>query len=145
MIVTTCISVGVRTTWAYDQKKVVEEINRERQSHHLPSFKLNSELCYIAQKKVKDMMQKQYWAHQSPNGEMSWDLMCKADFTYQAAGENLAKGFTDDTQMVKAWMESPAHRANILSDQFSEIGLSELSGNFQGKDASIVSLVFIKP
>lgn len=144
-VITTVISVGVKTTWAYDEKRVVEEINRERTEHHLPKYTINAELSFIAQKKVRDMMQKQYWSHQSPSGELVWDLINTSHLKYQAAGENLAKGFTDDYQMVKAWMDSPTHRANILSDQFTVIGLGEQTGNFQGKEMSVVSLVFIKP
>lgn len=70
------------------------------------------------------------FSHTRPGGE-SWNtVFAKFDLKYTFAGENLAKGFKTPEAVMKAWMNSPGHKANILNPKFANIGI----GYF--KDAS---------
>ena len=51
--------------------------------------------------------------------------------TYKSAGENIAKGYKTPDAVVKGWMNSPGHRANILSSSFTHIGVGYVeNGNY---------------
>ncbi len=136
--------INVVSVSAYDKNEVINLVNSQRINEHLPPFKTDKKLDLVAEKKVNDMMQKQYWSHLSPSGEMVWDLMDQLSYKYMAAGENLAKGFTDDKSMVDAWMNSPLHRANILATQFDKVGVAQKKGQFEGKETEVVVLLFSK-
>jgi uncharacterized protein YkwD len=52
-------------------------------------------------------------------------LAKKVNYEYVVVGENLAEGdFTSDADLVKGWMDSPGHRANILNTKYEEIGIA---------------------
>ena len=69
-----------------------------------------------------------------------------AGYDYIAIGENLALGnFTDDEELVTAWMNSPGHRANILNKSFMEIGAAVGRGTFEGKQVWLAVQEFGKP
>ena len=68
------------------------------------------------------MFSKNYWAHFAPDGSTSpWDFIHQSGYNYIFAGENLAKGFTDANSVVAAWMNSPSHRENILSNKYKDV------------------------
>src|SRR6185295_11057951 len=98
--------------------------NQARLQNNLPPLSLNSALSSAAEMKGADMFAKNYWAHNSPDGLSPWYFFKQAGYDYVYAGENLARGFTDPSEVVSAWMASPEHRANILSRNFSEVGFS---------------------
>jgi uncharacterized protein YkwD len=90
--------------------------NQQRGQNNLPALKENLKLTQAAQLKVKDMFDKQYFEHISPQGVGPAGLAETVGYDYIAIGENLALGnFKDDQALVEAWMNSPGHRANILS------------------------------
>lgn len=95
---------------------------------------------------MQDMFSRQYFAHESPTGHDVADLARAADYSYIAVGENLALGnFTSNMHVVDAWMDSPGHKANILSKKYSEIGIAAGYGLYQGKSAWIVVQSFGLP
>jgi len=111
---------------------IVSLINQERAEYDLPPLKTNGNLNQTAALKAQDMAQKQYFAHQSPEGISPWYWFEKAGYDYKLAGENLAVNFADSEALVSAWMQSPSHRANILNPSFQEAGLALASGLYEG-------------
>ncbi len=108
--------------------------NIEREKFGLPPLKENAKLDSSADIKAKDMLNKQYFAHESPSGVGVADLAKTAGYDFIGIGENLALGnFKDDQTLVQAWMDSPGHRANILNSQYQEIGVSVVKGTFEGR------------
>lgn len=98
----------------------------------------NKKLNKSAQMKVDDMFAKQYFEHVSPSGVGVSDLGDKVSYEYIIIGENLALGnFKDSKSLLTAWMASPGHRANILNDKYTEIGVAVGRGKFRGEDTWI--------
>ncbi len=114
-----------KTASSIDSDEVVRLVNIERTSRGLKPYRTESKLGASAQLKVDDMIAKNYFEHVSPSGQSVSDLVRKTGYEYIAIGENLAKGdFASASALVKAWMDSPGHRANILSEKFVDIGVA---------------------
>ncbi len=116
------------------KEKVIEITNRQRaQNGNLPPLKENSKLDFSAEKKLQDMFVKGYFEHVSPDGVGVADLGTEVGYEYIIIGENLALGnFKDDQALVDAWMASPGHRANILNNKYTDIGVSVGKGTYKG-------------
>lgn len=112
--------------------------NYERAQNGLPPLTLDIQLSDAAIKKSQHMFQNDYWAHFAPDGTSPWDFIRGEGYDYSFAGENLAKGFTTSYEAVKAWMKSPTHRDNILSDKYSEVGFAIAQGRLQGEDTILI-------
>jgi uncharacterized protein YkwD len=129
-----------------DAKSVIRETNKERASGGLPLLTENTRLDNSAQKKLGDMIAKNYFAHVSPEGKGPAVWVKDAEYQYIMVGENLAMGnFSDEKDLVNAWMESPGHRANIMNQKFSEIGVAVKRGTIEGSTAIIAVQVFGMP
>lgn len=121
-------------TGALNQPDIIILTNNERLQMGLPALAYNVTLALIAEVKAKDMIAKQYFAHVSPSGIDVADLAVKYGYQYKNIGENLALGdFDDSKDVVNGWMNSPGHRANILNTDFTEIGVSAIVGNYNGR------------
>ena len=71
---------------------------------------------------------RRYWAHESPDGRSPFTWLEPNGYTFHYAGENLATGFDTTEVLVEGWMESPGHRANILSPHFEDCGIAIIDG-----------------
>lgn len=105
------------------EQKVVELVNIERQKNGLSQLALNSSVSNVAMTKSKDMASNNYFAHQSPTYGSAGDMLTKFGVKWSAWGENIASGQRSPEAVVKAWMNSSGHRANILSSNFTKIGV----------------------
>lgn len=113
------------------EKEVVELTNKERANYDLPALTLDSELSKVAKAKSQDMSTNNYFDHTSSTYGSPFDMMEQFGITYKAAGENIAKGQKTPEEVVKEWMNSEGHRANILSDKFTHIGVGYVeNGNY---------------
>ncbi|MDO8558292.1 MAG: CAP domain-containing protein [bacterium] len=101
--------------------------NESRKAQGLGELNTNSLLAKAAQEKAQDMVAKNYFAHESPDGKSPWYWFRNAGYRYLYAGENLAKDFVDSRAVVEAWLASPLHRANILNGNYQEIGIAVAS------------------
>lgn len=125
---------------------VIEETNRQREAEGLPVLEQSTTLNIAAQKKVDDMFSRQYFEHDSPTGESAGDLIGDSGYEFVVVGENLALGnYKDDAVLVKAWMDSPGHRANILKNSYTQIGVAVARGTFEGRDTWLAVQHFAKP
>ena len=92
------------------EDEVIRLTNIERTNRGLPALSKNWEVSRVARYKSQDMINKNYFAHQSP--------------TYGSpAGENIVYGQRSPKEVVNSWMNSDGHRANILSRNFTQIGV----------------------
>lgn len=124
---------------------IINFTNAERQKSGAPQLKISEKLSKAAQEKAQDMFAKNYWAHYGPNGEKPWDFMKKSGYSYQAAGENLARDFQESNAVVTAWVNSPSHRENLLNKNYQEIGLAVVNGVLLGHETTLVVQFFGKP
>ncbi len=125
----------------------VAATNQQRRANgNLPALKENSKLDQAAQLKVKDMFAKQYFEHVSPQGVGPDGLATQVGYQFIVEGENLALGdFKNDAALVDAWMNSPGHRANILNDRYTEIGVAVGKGQYEGQTVWLAVQEFGRP
>ncbi len=121
---------------------LIQFSNSARQSLKLPPLKENSTLNQVAYWKAVDMLAKDYFSHQTPEGNWVWDWLKKVGYNYKLAGENLAIGFLDSEEVHQAWLNSPSHRSNILNPKYQEIGIAVLKGEFEGSETTVVVQLF---
>ena len=119
--------------------------NEFRKQNGLNELKVNPLLNEIAKEKASDMLNKKYFAHNSPEGLTPWYWFIKNNYNYKYAGENLAIDFIDSSQVVNAWLNSPSHRANLLNQNYEEVGIAVVSGNIEGYETTLVVQVFGTP
>ncbi|MGE7909592.1 CAP domain-containing protein [Lysinibacillus xylanilyticus] len=113
------------------EQEVVKLTNAERTKAGLAPFKTDDKLMAAAREKSQDMQSKNYFSHTSPTFGSPFDRMKALGITYKSAGENIAQGQRTPQEVVKAWMDSPGHRANILNEKFTHIGVGYVkSGNY---------------
>ncbi len=124
---------------------LVEKTNKTRVSVAMNELTVSDELVYAAQLKANDMAAKGYFAHNSPDGKTPWDWLGAAGYRYQTAGENLAVNFVDSTDVHNAWLNSPTHKANIVREGFTEIGIATAEGTYKGQKAVFVAQFFGTP
>jgi hypothetical protein len=124
---------------------MVVETNSDRELQHLPELVINPLLEEAARQKARDMAEKGYFSHIGPDGEQPWKWLTGVGYYYLSAGENLAINFTDSKDVTDAWMNSPAHRANMLNGNFTEIGIGTAEGFYKGKQTTFVVQFFGKP
>lgn len=110
------------------EAQVVQLVNQRRASAGLKPLAHNWELSRVARYKSMDMRDRGYFSHTSPTYGSPFTMMKNFGINYRAAGENIAAGQTTPQAVVEAWMNSPGHRANILSTQFTEIGVGYAAG-----------------
>ncbi len=109
--------------------QVVTLVNQERAKAGLkPLAATNATLTKMALDKAKDMYNNGYFDHNSPTYGSPFDMMKKYGINYRYAGENIAKGQRTPQEVMNAWMNSPGHRANILSANFTTIGVAYYNG-----------------
>ena len=111
------------------EQKVVELVNVERQKAGLPALKMDSAISNVARTKSKDMAVNNYFAHQSPTYGSAGDMLRQFGISWSAWGENIASGQRTPEIVVNAWMNSSGHRANILSANFSKIGVGYVTNS----------------
>lgn len=124
---------------------VVDKTNQEREDQKLAPLVRNTVLDEAAQLKAEDMAKNGYFAHYSPTGVSPWHWFNEAGYSYVHAGENLAVHFTDSKEVVEAWMQSPTHRANIVNQNYREIGVGTARGTYEGYDTVFVVQLFGTP
>jgi uncharacterized YkwD family protein/spore coat assembly protein SafA len=113
------------------ESQVVSLVNAERAKYGLPALKMDWELSRVARYKSQDMRDRGYFSHTSPTYGSPFDMMKKFGLSYRYAGENIAKGFSTPSAVVKGWMNSEGHRANILNKNFTKIGVGYVAdGNY---------------
>ncbi|PMC37516.1 sporulation protein [Bacillus sp. UMB0899] len=113
------------------EQQVVDLTNQERAKQGLPALKVDLELSKVAREKSLDMQKNNYFSHTSPTYGSPFDMMKQFGISYRAAGENIAKGQRTPQEVVNAWMNSSGHRQNILSKNFTHIGVGYVAeGNY---------------
>jgi len=125
--------------------KLYQLTNLEREKRGLPDLSYSEKLSQAAYQKAQDMFTKNYWAHYAPDGKTPWDFILSSGYTYEYAGENLAKNFLFSDGVVSAWMNSPTHRDNILKKEYTDVGFAIVNGVLNGEETTLVVQMFGKP
>ncbi len=110
------------TSSTSEEQQALTLLNRDRAANGLPALKANSQLTLLARNYAQDMINRGFFSHYNPEGQSPFDRMKQAGISYKYAGENLAVN-TSVASAEVAFMESSGHRANILSPNFTEVGI----------------------
>jgi uncharacterized protein YkwD len=126
---------------------LLQRTNIARLSQQEEPLTYNQSLSEAAQAKANDMAKRDYWSHNTPEGTLPQVFADKAGYRYAAIGENLAYGFDGSAATINAWLSSSEHRANVLGEEFQEVGFGIANAeHFQGKEQeTIVVALYGKP
>ena len=124
---------------------LIDLTNQNRASGNLSPLTYSPLLEKASHLKAEDMAANGYFAHNSPQGLTSWYWFAKVGYDYKYAGENLAVNFTNSEDVSNGWMNSPTHRANIMSPDYKEIGISMAPGVYQNNNTIFVVQMFGTP
>lgn len=115
-----------------DEQQMLNLVNQERIKRGLAPLQVDLELVKLARMKSQDMIDNNYFSHSSPTYGSPFTMMNNAGIVYGAAGENLA-GASSATSAHTNLMNSSGHRANILNEKFTHIGIGIVNGGPYGK------------
>ncbi len=117
------------------KSKIIAQTNIQRfDNGNLPPLIENVKLDAAATAKAQDLFKNQYFEHVSPSGVDPGMLAKSFGYEYIVEGENLILGnFASEQIVVQDWMNSPGHRANILNNRFTDIGVSIMKGTYKGQ------------
>lgn len=101
--------------------QVVSLVNAERAKHGLSALTVSTKVQQAAQTRAGEL--KSSFSHTRPSGASCFTALTEAGVSYTRAGENIAYGQSSPAAVVQAWMNSSGHRANILSRDFTTIGV----------------------
>lgn len=118
-------------------------VNRQRARHHLAPLTAQRTLSKVARRFAGLLVADRFFDHTTPNGTTMVDRIKHTSYLSGGLsswyiGENIAYGtgvLATPKAIVKAWMHSPGHRANILDPHFREVGLGVAMGAPDGSSA----------
>ncbi|WML42949.1 SafA/ExsA family spore coat assembly protein [Neobacillus sp. PS3-40] len=113
------------------ENQVIQLTNQQRAKYGLKALTADWQLSRVARYKAMDMRDKNYFSHTSPTYGDPFTMMKNFGIAYRSAGENIAAGQSTPQEVVTAWMNSPGHRANILSTNYTYIGVGYAQGGSQ--------------
>jgi uncharacterized YkwD family protein len=110
------------------EDQVAALVNQERRQRGLNPLQHRADVKNVAHKKAEDLINSNYFSHNSPNYGSPFDMLRTFGISYRSAGENIAKGQTTPEQVMRDWMNSPGHRENILKPEYDTIGVGFYHG-----------------
>ncbi len=120
------------TDISQDEQALLDLVNKARSDAGVGPLKFDSELMKIARLKAKEMVEKNYFSHESPTYGSPFDMMKQFGISFRTAGENIAGNRTVEGAF-KAWMNSEGHRKNILNGNFNYTGIGIVESSTYGK------------
>ncbi|WP_221356104.1 CAP domain-containing protein [Streptomyces beigongshangae] len=112
--------------------EVLALTNAGRAAAGLPPLAEDPLLTRAAQAHSADMAARAFYSHTSPDGSEPWHRAAAAGSTRRTVGENIACGQRSPAEVVRGWMDSPGHRANILKPAFTHLGVGYAGGGAVG-------------
>jgi uncharacterized protein YkwD len=111
---------------------MLDLVNKERRERGLSELTMDPALRDLAREYSKILFQRGFFSHYTPEGKSPFDRMDEAQIVYQNAGENLA--LAPSVQLShQGLMNSPGHKANILSEDYHKVGIGVMDGGIYGK------------
>ncbi|MEK5255565.1 MULTISPECIES: CAP domain-containing protein [Paenibacillus] len=119
--------IHIRQANAFELQ-VFRLVNEERTSRGIAALTLNSRLTDLAVLKSRDMRDNNYFSHTSPTYGTPSQMLDRFGVAWRAYGENIAEGQATPEAVMRSWMNSAGHRANILDPRFTDIGVGYVGG-----------------
>ncbi|ACV64239.1 SCP-like extracellular [Desulfofarcimen acetoxidans DSM 771] len=115
-----------------DEQQMLSLVNQERAKAGLKALQADMNIVKVARLKAKDMINLNYFDHNSPTYGSPFDMMKQFGISYGYAGENLAGASTVQSAHTNL-MNSSGHRANILGANYNKVGIGIVDGGKYGK------------
>jgi uncharacterized protein YkwD len=142
-----------RATLTSLESGVLAGLNKIRAQHGLQPVKISARLTAAAAQHSKEMGSAGYFTHNSHDGTAFWKRIGRfygsSGYGYWSVGENLlwSSPTVDPAGAMQLWMNSPEHRANILTARWREIGISAVHypaapGTYKGLEVTIITTDF---
>ena len=123
---------AINSDISQDEQKLLELVNKARADEGLDQLSIDESLMKVARTKAKDMIENNYFSHQSPTYGSPFDMMRQFENAFKSAGENIAGNKTVEGAF-KAWMASDSHKNNILNSGFKVTGIGIETSSTYGK------------
>lgn len=130
---------------SYDQELALTTLNKIRTDRGISALNWNDKLSVAANIKAQDIIARGYFDHKNPDGEMIWGEVENSGYNYFTAGENLAIDFASVGEAYQAWLKSPSHLENIVSNKYSDFGFGIATGQFEGRKTNVYVQIFASP
>jgi len=115
-----------------DEKEVFNLINKQRTNNGLQALKVDEEVQRVAKIKAQDMVDNNYFSHNSPTYGSPFDMLKSFKISYKTAAENIAAN-SSNSGAVNSWMNSSGHKANILNNSYNYTGIGIVTSSKYGK------------
>ncbi|OUD16251.1 CAP domain-containing protein [Thioflexithrix psekupsensis] len=116
------IFISIQANASQYDAELLRLTNAERSKQKLPALTLNTRLGEVAQKHAEDMAKNRYFSHTGKDGSTPSSRLTAAGYAFYYVGENIAAGNATPAATIEQWMNSTGHRANILGENYTEIG-----------------------
>lgn len=118
-------------------REFIRLLNARRQASGCPELKWDDRLAAVAQAHSRDMIQRNFFSHENPEGQDPFDRLEKAGINFSEAAENIVSGSRTGKETFRSWLNSPHHRINMLNCQYTRLGVGRVRGRW--------TLVLIQP
>ena len=108
----------------------VRRVNVQRHSVGCPELKWDDRIAAVARSHSRDMVARNYYSHISPEGKDPFDRLKEAGLDFSAAAENIASGPETGKEAFRVWLNSPAHRDNMLDCRYLLHGVGRVGGRW---------------
>ncbi len=113
------------------EQEVIRLVNEIRAENGLQPLTYDWQLGRVARYKSLDMKENRYFSHTSPIYGSPFQMIRDFGISFKSAGENIARGYPTPQSVVNGWMNSSGHRSNILSSNYTKIGVGYVAdGNY---------------
>jgi hypothetical protein len=123
LLATVCMASAETREWLTTAHSYAVQVNQLRLQYNLPPLKLNAQLCEAAQTHAETLAQTGMITHVDAHGRRADYRASEAGYFYHRLGENLAAGQLTWERALHAWLNSPDHRANLLTPDYRELGI----------------------
>ena len=118
----TTLAVSLVAGETYNDVSMLCLVNKERQRAGLSPLGLDSRLTSAAYAHSKDQARMRKMSHTGSDGSSASKRVSRAGYNWRSVGENVAYGYNSMAEVMRQWMNSSGHRANILGKQFTMFG-----------------------
>ena len=115
-----------------EEQKTLDLVNEYRKQNGLEALKPLARLQQTAKLKAKDLVENEYFSHNSEQLGTPFEMLKANQVEYDIAGENLAGNMTSK-KAVESWINSKTHRENILEEKFNYTGVCVIESPVYGK------------
>ncbi len=122
-------------TYSEFANRVLELVNIERANAGVSPLVLDEALCNAANMRAIEMDRTREFSHTRPDGGSCFDVydICNVEWQF-TCGENIAAGLSTPEDVMRAWMDSKGHKANILNPEFTKMGLGYSEGVYWAQE-----------